>query len=83
MNQVWRDFCGRGVRYVIMSIAVLPLVLATAPGVRAETQSIDGDPLDIHCQDTGLMALWFQDVYQYYSEDAWGRSSCSTAGKPP
>lgn len=72
MNQVWRDFCGRGVRYVIMSIAVLPLVLATAPGVRAETQSIDGDPLDIHCQDTGLMALWFQDVYQYYSEDAWG-----------
>jgi hypothetical protein len=78
---------GSDVRTVILALAVLPIILVSAPSVRADSpevpfQEITGIPLDIACFDTGQMAAYVWDatanegegeyVGQYYSDDSWG-----------
>lgn len=55
------------VRFIVLAATALLLMTASSR-VWAETQSIVGDPLEIYCGDTGLMALWFGGVAQYYGD---------------
>ncbi|MCE5276116.1 MAG: hypothetical protein LLG43_13405, partial [Deltaproteobacteria bacterium] len=55
------------VRFIALAATAL-LIMTASSSVWAETQSIVGDPLEIYCGDTGLMALWFGGVAQYYGD---------------
>lgn len=61
-------------RFIVVITAALQLIFGAQPNAWAQPSvlQIDGDPLDIYCYETGQMALWYQGVYQYFSEDSWG-----------
>lgn len=66
------SFSRRLGRYVIVAVCCLQATFVATSGAWAATQSIFGDLLDIHVEDTGRMALWYQGVYQYYGQYSWG-----------
>jgi hypothetical protein len=76
MHRSKKRLYGNYGRFIVMAIAAFMLILMASSGGWAATQSIVGDPLEIYCDDTGQMALWFYQsgspVYQYYGENSWG-----------
>lgn len=77
MRQSKMNIFGNYIRFVI--VAVLPIILLAAPGVRATAdipyQQILGAPIDIKCYSSGQTELYFQDVMEYedfYPGCSWG-----------